>query len=399
MSMGYDSNVSTETSQHAVGTGRVPETLAAAKRLHAYLLRRHWREDRLVGPDSGVRFNYRAGRYLKSYLQFIPWRDAQYYLQAQGYWTLSNWRLSELDGAQGFAEAARRCTDSTLAAQRSDGAWDYPNPAWRGRVTAYEGVWAALGLLETYRRTGNSAALDGAIRWHTFLTREIGFQEFDGTLAANYFAGRSACAVPNASTDVLRFLAELADASGSSEYREPCARLLEFLERVQEPTGELPYEVSTETNQSRMEHFQCYQYNAFECLGLMRYLRLTADERAHPVIERTLRFLASGVAPDGYARYACGRTSRRVTYHAAALAACFAEATRLGIVGYEDLGQRTYRWVLERQRGDGSFPHSSRDYRVLSDKRSYPRNLAMILYHLLSAMDGGGHSRTAVSAT
>ena len=79
-----------------------------------------------------------------------------------------------------------------------------------------------------------------------------------------------------------------------------------------------------------------------------------------------------------------------MTYHAAALAASFAEAKRIGIQGYEELSARAYRWLLDRQRADGSFPHSSRDYGVLADARSYPRNLAMILFHLLSA-EGDHH--------
>jgi hypothetical protein len=41
--------------------------------------------------------------------------------------------------------------------------------------------------------------------------------------------------------------------------------------------------------------------------------------------------------------------------------------------------------VVEDQRSDGGFPFSARDYGFLSDHRSYPRNQAMILLHLLSA--------------
>ena len=385
--MRYHFSVSTEPFQQAVATIPMSAASSAAKRLHGYLLRRHWREDRIVGPDTGIRFNYRIGRFVKGYLSFIPWRDDLYYLQAQGYWMLSNWRLAELDGEGAHEDTAQRCANSTLAAQRPDGAWDYPNPEWRGRVTTYEGVWASLGLLETFRRTGDAAALKGAMRWYEFMTNEIGFQEFDGGLAANYFADRVGSAVPNASTDVLRYLAELEEATGSAEYRAPGDRLLDFLEKVQLPTGEFPYEISTIAKSARMDHFQCYQYNAFECLGLMRYMRLTGNERAKSLIERTLGFLASGLAPEGYARYACGQRKRRVTYHAAALAASFAEAKRIGVQGYEELSARAYRWLLTRQRADGSFPHSSRDYGVLADTRSYPRNLSMILFHLLAVED------------
>jgi hypothetical protein len=387
--------VSTEPSQQAVVTIPVSAALSAARRLHRYLVSRHWRDGRLVGPDSGVRFNYRIGRFAKGYLSFIPWRDDLYYLQAQGYWMLANWRLADVDGTAGHEDLAHQCANSTLAAQRADGAWDYSNREWRGRVTTYEGVWASLGLLETFRRTDDTGALDGAMRWYAFMTRDIGYQEYEGTLAANYFADRVASAVPNASTDVLRFLAELEEVTGSTEYRPTGERVLGFLEKAQRPTGEFPYEISTSAQPARMDHFQCFQYNAFECLGLMRYVQLTGSEKAKILAERTLTFLASGLAPEGYARYACGRTRRRVTYHAAALAACFADAKRIGIDGYDALSARAYRWLLERQREDGSFPHSSRDYVVLADTRSYPRNLAMILFHLLSA-DPSGHPHEAV---
>jgi hypothetical protein len=39
----------------------------AAYRLHDYLLREHWKGQALGGPDPGVCFNYRIGRFLKSY--------------------------------------------------------------------------------------------------------------------------------------------------------------------------------------------------------------------------------------------------------------------------------------------------------------------------------------------
>src|SRR5215470_17593325 len=49
--------------------------------LHAFLLRRHFREGLLVGPDYGVRFNFRAWRFLKSALNFIPWHDDCFFMQ------------------------------------------------------------------------------------------------------------------------------------------------------------------------------------------------------------------------------------------------------------------------------------------------------------------------------
>jgi hypothetical protein len=47
--------------------------------------------------------------------------------------------------------------------------------------------------------------------------------------------------------------------------------------------------------------------------------------------------------------------------------------------------QRAYQRALTYQRADGGFRFFSKyNYRFLEDRRSYPRNLSMILYHLLS---------------
>jgi hypothetical protein len=358
--------------------------LAAAKRLHHYLSAVHWREAGLRGPDPGVRLNYRVGRFIKGYLSFVPWRDSYYYLQAQGYWALANWRLASRAGNGAYRSIAAACADSILAAQRPDGAWDYPNPEWRGRVATAEGTWASLGLVESYRQTGKPAYLDGARRWHHFLIEQIGFQGADGELAVNYFAGRSAPRVPNNSLFVLRLLAELAEATGDSSYLGPAPALMTFVGRVQRPDGELPYGAPSPGHPGR-QHFQCFQYHAFQCLDLARYYELSNDEHAHKVLVGMLGFLGGGLAPSGDAYYDCGRGPRTVTYHTAALAAAFTRAGQLGISGYEAQAARAYAALLAAQRPDGGFPHSRGDYGVFSDRRSYPRYLAMILFHLLEA--------------
>jgi hypothetical protein len=79
----------------------------------------------------------------------------------------------------------------------------------------------------------------------------------------------------------------------------------------------------------------------------------------------------------------CDRRHGRVVYHTAALAAAFAAAPLVGLSGYEDEAQRACRHLLGQQRRDGRFVHSHGDYRVLSDRRSYPRALSMIHAHLL----------------
>jgi hypothetical protein len=359
----------------------------SAEQLYEYLLVKHWRESGLVGPDSGIRFNYRIGRFVKSYLSRVRWRDDLYYLQAQGYWIIANWMMADTERGDAARRVAVESTERVLAEQQPDGAWAYPNPEWHGRVTTYEGVWASLGLLETYRHTGDERYLEGALRWHAFADKTIGYQNVDkGGLAANYFAGRVGSAVPNATTDVVRFLAEVADATGSEEILGPCPSLLTFLRDVQRTTGELPYEV-TAAGPARLTHYQCFQYNAFECLGLLRYFELTGDPAARQIIEGLLAFLATGVAPDGSVFYACGHPRRHVTYHAAALAAAFTRAAAAGFEGYDVRANRLYTQVRGLQRADGSFPHSRGDYRILSDRRAYPRNLAMILVHLLASCE------------
>ncbi len=360
----------------------------AALRLHQYLIASHWDGKSLVGPDPGIRFNYRIGRFIKGYLRRLPWRDNYYYLQAQGYWTSSNWSLFARTGDESYREIALRTSQSMLERQREDGAWDYPNPEWRGRVATVEGCWGALGLLESFRRTANPSLLAGALRWHRFLIESVGFQRVGDELAVNYFAYRKGSRVPNNATLVLRFLAELAELSGDKGYLEPATGLLTFLRRSQTPDGELQYAVPGEGDSRGRPHFQCFQYNAFQCLDLMRYREVTGDDASLPLIKGVLEFLRRGLAEDGHAMYQCGVPHRAVTYHAAALGAAFATAGQQGIVGYEDAMDRAYSYVLRMQRQDGSFLYSLRDYGLLSDRRSYPRYLSMILYHLLVRAHG-----------
>lgn len=372
-------------------------TFHAALKIHQYLVRHHLDDYGLVGPDPGVRFNYRMGRFVKSYLPVVKWNDHYYYLQAQAYWTLANWLLFARTGTGTYRELALGCSDRMLAKQRADGAWDYPNPEWKGRVATNEGTWAALGLLESYRFSSDSAWLQGALRWHRFLMEVTGFQRVGDELAVNYFAGREGGRVPNNSITVLRMFAELAAITGDDTYWRPCPGLLTFIRRVQTEWGEFPYVVASRTLEATRPHFQCYQYNAFECLNLMRYHDVTGDATLVPTIARQLRFLAQGISESGYARYQCGHQRRRVTYHTAACGAAFSRAHQFGIDGFAELADRTFTYVLGRQKADGAVIHSQRDYGVLTDRRSYPRYLAMMLYHLLYATAARGKPRGEAS--
>jgi hypothetical protein len=266
-----------------------PQALEAAERLHAFLLRRYWDGSGLVGPDMGIRLNYRVGRFVKSALRALPWKDDLYYLQAQAYWESANWSLYEATGERRYRDLALACAERMLAGQREDGGWDYPNPEWRSRTATTEGTWGAIGLLEAYRVTGDARFLLGARRWWHYLERETGFQAVLGGEAVNYFAGRVGAVVPNCSSLVLHFLAELV-ASGEPDAGERCAAIVTFLRAAQRPNGELPYSVTSPAREARLVHYQCFQYNAFEHLDLVRYHRLSGDGRVLPVVAGVLRF-------------------------------------------------------------------------------------------------------------
>ncbi len=357
----------------------------APLRLHEYLVAAHWRDQKLLGPDPGLRLNYRVWRFVKSALPWLPWADDVCFIQAQGYWILDNWYLCELTGEERFSEIARACSDAVIGLQRPDGGWDYPVRAWKGRTATVEGIWGATGLLASFRQTGEARYLEAALKWHAYQEDRIGYLEDGEQLAVNYFAQDRRTRVPNNSALLLRLLADLADTTGDVGYLQRCPGLIAFMRAVQMPSGEIPYAVSGLESGERL-HFQCYQYNAFQALHLMHYYELTSDSTVLPIINGVLSYLSSGLGEDGHAYYDCSHSRRTVIYHTSALAATFDKATRMGLGDYAALADRALAYVLRAQRPDGSFPHSRGDYGLLRDNRSYPRYLAMILHHLLSIM-------------
>lgn len=350
----------------------------AAIRIHGYLAERNVVDGALIGPDPGVRFNYRFWRFFKSYFPVMNWKDGLYYLQGQGYWILANWMLSR-EGCDKYAMAALAASDQVLKRQRHDGAWDYPNPEWKGRVATVEGIWASLGLLASYRRSGEQKCLQAALRWHQFLECEIGYQAFDGKIAVNYFANTIDAPVPNNSALALRFLANMADATHDRTHLDRCDGLLNFIREAQLPSGEVPYVYGV----PRQTHFQCFQYQAFLYLDLREYFQLTGDERAKEVLVGVLRFLKHGVSPEGVVYYQCGEMRRRVNYHTAAVAAALATGSEFGMPDCETVSEKALRHLLHQQREDGSIPHSRGEYRILCDNTAYPRYLAIIIQHLV----------------
>ncbi len=382
-----DFRVSSDLPAAAGDRGHRPDCLAAAHQLHGYLVAAHWTPDGvLAGPDPGIRFNARVGRFAKSYSRRLPWTDDLVYLQAQGYWILDNWLLHDATSQDRYEQLAVRTSESVLGLQHDDGHWAYPNPEWSGRVATVEGCFAALGLLESYARTGRTEFLDGATRWHSYLRGAIGFrsQPRAGMLAVNYFAHSpgNGGGVPNNSTLLLWTAARLAEVTGDQDFLREAPDMLRWLEHVQQPDGELPYAVGAHAGRTRV-HFLCYQYNAFEFMDLVHYHRITGDPGALPVLEGLAAYLTGGLV-GGTARYDCTHLKPEVAYYATAVARALSQAHGLGMADGSAEVAAAYRRTLAHQEADGSFAfHSRNNYRFLTDRRSYPRYLSMMLHHLL----------------
>jgi hypothetical protein len=372
------------------------ELLSAAERLHAHLLRRHYDHGLLRGPDAGVRLNLRAWRFLKSALDFLPWRDDYVFMQTQGYWILANWMLHEATGEGRYRELALESTEAALRLERPEGFWAYPLPERKHLIATIEGNWGAIGLLASYARHPRQEFLGGAIRWYDFLAGRIGFQSHPCGKAVNYF-DRPRGKVPNNSTATVWFLLRLWKASGDNRFLEHVAGLLDFVGAVQLPSGELPYVVES-SHERRREHYLCFQYNAFQFLNLASSVELELGERVRPILTKLAQFLVQGVGPSGACAVDCshiGGGGPEVDYYAAVLAAALLAGNRLGWLESRALSERCYARVLARQRPDGSFTYSTGDYGLLRDQRSYPRPQAMTLYHLLYPFCGDGFPKDA----
>jgi hypothetical protein len=363
------------------------ETLVAARRLHAHLAARHLHGDRLEGPDQGVRWNIRVWRFVKSYAPVFP-RERFFFLQGQSYWALANWTLFELTGDPAYRDHARRATRAILDAQREDGAWAYPLRERRHLVATVEGDFGAVALLEGHRRGLGEPYLEGARRWHRYVEREIGYQvNPSGGLAVNYFQ-KPRGMVPNNTAEWIWVLGRLARATGEARYLERVPSLLSFLEAVQLPSGELPYELASPHPGSAAEartrvHYLCYQYNAFQCMKLAWFALEHDDARARTLATRLADYLASGVTSGGAARASCESVLPEVIYYADAVGLALHVVTAAGWAGHQAAADRAFAFVRSRQRTDGGFHYFSRgDYGILSDRNEYPRYLATSLYHL-----------------
>ncbi|HMD95929.1 MAG TPA: hypothetical protein VKM93_01170 [Terriglobia bacterium] len=359
----------------------------AASRLHVYLLRRHFRDGLLIGPDYGVRFNFRAWRFLKSALPTIRWGDDYVFMQTQGYWILANWLLYDRTGEPQYREIALATSDAILRLQTSEGFWAYPLPERRHLIATVEGCWASIGLLASYTHDPRAEFLAAVIRWYDFLVTRIGFQDHTQGKAVNYF-DQPRGKVPNNSVLTAWFFLLLWNASRDHRFLEHVDGLFQFIAFVQRPSGELPYVIASPYERGR-EHYLCFQYNAFKFLELARCTPFDPGNPAGALMPSLARFLEGGATSTGASAVECAsrrRTWPEVDYYTAVLAAALAEAAKLGLADGA-LSERCYTRLLQRQRPDGSFWYSTGDYGFLSDHRSYPRSQAMMLVHLLY---GGG---------
>lgn len=369
------------------------QILEHCERLHAFLVGRHYAQGLLQGPDPGVRFNWRLWRFAKSAMDFIPWRDDYVFTQTQGNWVLANWLLHDATGKGCYREIALESTDATLALQKPEGYWPYPLPERRHLIAALEGIWGATALLVTYSRTSRPELLRAAICAYDFITTRIGFQKHSPGEAINYF-DKPRGKVPNNSVIAVWFFLRLWHASGEDRFLEHVSSLLQFIAAVQMPSGEIPYIVDSPLEKAR-DHYLCFQYNAHQFLHLCRSEQLRPGLGAKPILGGLWQFLRRGVRPNGSCANDCASVERggpEVNYYTAALGAALHQAYRLGVDPSDEAAQRCFARVLARQRSDGSFGFSTGDYGFLRDDRSYPRQQAMTLFHLLSPLAGEGSS-------
>jgi len=370
------------------------DLVKSAERLHFYLYRTHYKGGILHGPDPGVRFNLRAWRFLKSAVDFVPWEDDYIFTQTQGYWVLGNWLLHDATGDPRYRDIAIRSSEATLALETDEGYWKYPLPERRHLIATLEGIWGGAALLATYHREQRKDLLDGAVRAYDFMVNRIGFQDHAVGKVINYF-DQPRGKVTNNSVSAAWYFLRLWEATGEERYLEHVSALLDFVAAAQLPTGELPYIIGNQYEKAR-PHYLCYQYNAFQFLHLAWSNSLKPGRWAEALLPRLARFLEAGVHATG----ACGKNCRHarsggpeVDYYTAAMGAALHEALRLRLGVRPESVAACYNRVLSHQRPDGGFDYSYRDYGILSDRRSYPRYLAMTLFHLLYPACGDGFEK------
>jgi hypothetical protein len=360
------------------------KSFVSAIKLHNYILEDFWNGHAIVGPDPGLYLESRLLRFIKSYLPSINWCDNHYFLQAQGYWIKSNWDLFEITGDISYKKVAIACSKQIIDKQKNNGSWEYPLKAWKKYASTVEGTWASLGLLETFKHTKEWTYLKGALKWYDFLINRIGFQTYKDSLAINYF-DIPKYRVPNNTTLVLWFLAELYGIEKDPKFLKFNEKMIRFTQLCQNSNGELRYTVEK-------EHYLCYHYNAFEFLDLYHYQEIINDERIRIILKKLAKFLSTGVTEIGSVKFDCFQTFPEVIFFSGVVGAALTSAASIGFKGYEKHTKCAYNFLFENQRPDGSFiecrhamPYIRKpiSHGFLIDKRSYPGGLCFILQHFL----------------
>lgn len=206
---------------------------SSALKLYDTILESHFNGQGLIGPDPGLRFNARIWRFAKSMLRWFPWGDSRMFMQAQGYWIWCNWNLYRLFEEERYRSNALKTTRYILSRQNEEGYWEYPLPQWRGRIATVEGNYGALGLIESYRHTRESSYLERALKWYDVLMNRVGFKDYEGTQAINYFAVPSRSMIPNNTTLTLQLNAELCDITKDDRFKAKNESMVAFLKLSQ----------------------------------------------------------------------------------------------------------------------------------------------------------------------
>ena len=350
----------------------------AILRLHDYIIEKHWNSQAIEGPMPIGKLNWRITRYVKAYLDWIPWGDNYKYKQGQGYWIHSNLILGELFKDRQYLNYGRICADYIIQEQLPNGAWKYPPlRERRNHINNIEGAWASLGLIKAYQYFGKQEYLDAVLKWYNFQINEIGFREYKDSLAINFLHELTKTMIPNATTLLLWLVAEIYKTTADEKYLNYVDQMIRFLEYSQMENGELPYIFNVRP------HFQCFQYNSFEFMDLAHYYEINPDKRIWRILKKSADYLATGISTYGACCYDCFREFPEVNYWTAVIAAALRKAQDLGLGNYQMESDRAYQRLLTQQRIDGGFGFSRKNYIFLSDQRSYPQQLAMILRCLL----------------
>ena len=124
--------------------------------------------------------------------------------------------------------------------------------------------------------------------------------------------------------------------------------MIKFLQYSQKDNGELPYAFQVSEIEGR-EHFLCYQYNCFQFLDLVHFWELTNNEEIYSILGDLIRFIKTGMHPDGHSKYKCNKSYPEVTYYTAVMGAAFIKATEIGLGDFSEYENKSYERVLERQ--------------------------------------------------